>query len=44
LIEKAKLVDWHGDERKEYFALMAREGFTKEARKFAKDKGFDVLA
>lgn len=39
LIEKAKLVDWYREERKEYFALMSREGFTKEAKTFAKEKG-----
>ncbi|MGB9939011.1 ATP-binding protein [Methanosarcina sp.] len=39
LIEKAKLVDWYREERKEYFAVMAREGFTNEAKRFAKGKG-----
>jgi hypothetical protein len=38
LVEKAKLVDWYREERKEYFAVMAREGFTEEAKKFAKGK------
>lgn len=40
LAEKAKLVDWYGEKRKEYFVVMAREGFTKEAREFARVKGF----
>lgn len=39
LVEKAKLVDWYREERKEYFVVMAREGFTKEARKLAEEKG-----
>ena len=39
LLEKAKHVDWYREERKEYFSVMAREGFTEEARKFAEGKG-----
>jgi AAA+ ATPase superfamily predicted ATPase len=38
LVEKAKLVDWYREERKEYFAVMAREGFTEEAKRFAKGR------
>lgn len=40
LAEKAKLVDWYSEERKEYFAFMTRGGFTEEARELAREKGF----
>gem|GEM_PF-6000394 len=33
LREKSKLVNWHNDERKEYFALFSKAGFTPELRK-----------
>jgi len=33
LREKSKLVNWHNDERKEYFALFSKTGFTPELRK-----------
>ncbi|MCQ1534896.1 DUF234 domain-containing protein [Methanosarcina sp. KYL-1] len=40
LVEKAKFVEWYREERKEYFAVMARGGFTEEAREIAREKGF----
>lgn len=32
LKEKAKLVDWHNSERKEYFALFSKSGFEEELK------------
>ena len=40
LVEKAKFVDWYGEERKEYFAVVSRKGFTKKAMGLAREKGF----
>ncbi len=33
LREKSKMVNWYNDERKEYFALFSKTGFTPELRK-----------
>jgi AAA+ ATPase superfamily predicted ATPase len=39
LAAKAKFVDWYRTERREYFVVMAREGFTEEAKRLAEGKG-----
>lgn len=39
LIEKAKYVNWHDKDRKEYFAVISRAGFTEKAEMFAEEKG-----
>jgi hypothetical protein len=40
LLEKAKFVDWYGEERKEYFAVFSRAGFTKKAMGLAREREF----
>ncbi|MBW6484667.1 MAG: ATP-binding protein [Syntrophobacterales bacterium] len=39
LERKAKLVDWRKGERKEYFVLFSRSGFTANLEKLAKERG-----
>jgi AAA+ ATPase superfamily predicted ATPase len=39
LAAKAMFVDWYRKERREYFVVMAREGFTEEAKRLAEGKG-----
>jgi AAA+ ATPase superfamily predicted ATPase len=39
LEKKAKLVDWRKEERKEYFVLFSRSGFTANLEKLAGDRG-----
>lgn len=38
LIEKSKKVDWEREERKEYYCLFSKSGFTEELLKLRKDK------
>ena len=42
LVRKAKLVDWRKGERKEYFVLFSRTGFTANLEKLAGERG-DLL-
>lgn len=35
LKRKAKIVEWHNNDRKEYFALFSKVGFTEEMKKIA---------
>jgi 4-hydroxyphenylpyruvate dioxygenase-like putative hemolysin len=42
LEKKAKLVDWRKGERKEYFVLFSRTGFTANLEKLAGERG-DLL-
>ena len=42
LEKKAKLVDWRKGERKEYFVLFSRSGFTENLEKLAGERG-DLL-
>ena len=42
LERKAKLVDWRKGERKEYFVLFSRSGFTENLEKLAGERG-DLL-
>jgi len=37
LLGKAKYVKWYNGDRKEYFAVISRSGFTQKARSIAKD-------
>lgn len=39
LIEKSKKVEWGSGERKEYFALFSKNGYTEELMRIAKEKG-----
>jgi AAA+ ATPase superfamily predicted ATPase len=39
LEKKARLVDWHQGERKEYFVLFSRSGFTEDLEKRAGERG-----
>jgi len=46
LLDKAPLVKWFNEARKEHYAVIAKAGFTKKAVAFAKDKGvllFDLM-
>jgi AAA+ ATPase superfamily predicted ATPase len=36
-IDKAKYVKWYNSDRKEYFAVISRSGFTPKLKSFAKD-------
>jgi len=38
-MDKARNVNWYDNNRKEYYAVISRAGFTQKARSFAKDKG-----
>jgi uncharacterized protein len=38
LERKAKLVDWQKGERKEYFVLFSRSGFTANLEKLARER------
>lgn len=37
LIDKARNVNWYDKNRKEYFSVISRAGFTQKAKSFAKD-------
>lgn len=39
LKRKASMVDWEKPDRKEYFCLFSRNGFTEEMRRVAKEEG-----
>jgi hypothetical protein len=39
LLNKAKYVNWHSRERKEYFAVFSRLGFTPAAQSLAEERG-----
>ena len=39
LIDKAPLVNWFSENRKEHFAFISKAGFTREAVEFAQDNG-----
>ena len=47
LKRKARLVQWHNNERHEHFAIFAKSGFTEEMKEIAKKEGvmlFDLEA
>jgi len=39
LMNKAGYVQWYNSDRKEYFAVISRAGFTQKAKEFAEEKG-----
>jgi AAA+ ATPase superfamily predicted ATPase len=39
LLNKAKYVNWYSRERREYFAVFSRSGFTSGAQSLAKERG-----
>lgn len=43
LVQKAKQVEWQKDNRKEYFAIFAKTGFTKELIKLAEKRNDLIL-
>jgi len=43
LRKKAQQVEWGGEDRKEYFALIAKGGFTKQLIETAKQEGVVLI-
>ncbi len=43
IIINNRFVDWYGEERKEYFAVFLRKGFTKKAMEFGRGRGFLLI-
>ncbi len=44
LLNKAPLVKWFNEKRKEYFAFISKSGYTREAVEFAQDNGVLLFA
>lgn len=43
LLRKSKLIEWCKDDRKEYYVLFSRSGFTKGLQKEAREKGVFLI-
>jgi hypothetical protein len=39
LKRKSRLVDWHRERRREYYALFSKSGFTEKMKRMAKEEG-----
>ncbi len=44
LLDKSKFVDWNNANRKEYFMVISKSGFTKDAEEYANQKNIFLFA